>query len=92
MSPDNYHVLKYLCEFLAKIADYKEINKMSAENLSMIFGHNFMRSETNPSPEKILATSAQVQRYIAILVDNCEWFFGKRLDEMQSKPYAMIWD
>ena len=55
---------------------YKDINKMSAENLSMIFGHNFMRSEPSPNPEQVLRTSAQVQRYIAILVDNSEWFFS----------------
>lgn len=39
---DNYEVLRYLFEFLAKVIDRSDLNKMTASNLAIVFGPNLL--------------------------------------------------
>ena len=83
MTKESHGVLMYLCKFLSHIATYKELNKMSAENLSMVFGHNFLREKADSSAEEILNSSAKVQRFVSILLENVDWFFGDSVFKIQ---------
>ncbi|XP_069935785.1 rho GTPase-activating protein 1 isoform X5 [Cherax quadricarinatus] len=40
---DNYLVLKFLTNFLAKVMDRSDLNKMTASNLAVVFGPNLVR-------------------------------------------------
>lgn len=42
---DNYAVLKYLVQFLAKVQDRSDLNKMTSFNLAVVFGPNLVWSE-----------------------------------------------
>ncbi|KAG8435565.1 hypothetical protein GDO86_013487 [Hymenochirus boettgeri] len=37
------NILRYLCTFLIKVASYSEINSMTLENMSIVFGPSFFR-------------------------------------------------
>ncbi|XP_035225614.1 rho GTPase-activating protein 1-like [Stegodyphus dumicola] len=39
---DNYEVLHYLFEFLVKVVDRSDLNKMTASNLAIVFGPNLL--------------------------------------------------
>ncbi|KAL3173432.1 hypothetical protein MRX96_042096 [Rhipicephalus microplus] len=41
---DNYELLKYIVEFLAKVIDRSDLNKMTASNLAIVFGPNLLWS------------------------------------------------
>ncbi|KAK8392258.1 hypothetical protein O3P69_017684 [Scylla paramamosain] len=40
---DNYLVLKFLVNFLSKVMDRSDLNKMTASNLAVVFGPNLVR-------------------------------------------------
>uniref|UniRef100_T1JB81 Rho-GAP domain-containing protein n=1 Tax=Strigamia maritima TaxID=126957 RepID=T1JB81_STRMM len=42
---DNYIVLKYLLEFLIKVIDRSDLNKMTSSNLAIVFGPNLIWSQ-----------------------------------------------
>jgi len=42
---DNYSLLKYLVQFLAKVQDRSDLNKMTSFNLAVVFGPNLAWSE-----------------------------------------------
>lgn len=44
---ENYELFKYLIEFLAKVMECKDLNKMTSSNLSIVFGPNFVWSKDN---------------------------------------------
>ncbi|KFM71917.1 Rho GTPase-activating protein 68F, partial [Stegodyphus mimosarum] len=39
---DNYEILHYLFEFLVKVVDRSDLNKMTASNLAIVFGPNLL--------------------------------------------------
>ncbi|EEB11750.1 Rho-GTPase-activating protein, putative [Pediculus humanus corporis] len=43
---DNYHILKYIVQFLAKVMDRCDLNKMTSSNLAVVFGPNLIWSDT----------------------------------------------
>lgn len=43
LPPENFNLLKYLCQFLTKIADKEHVNKMNGINLGIVFGPNIFR-------------------------------------------------
>ncbi|CAG7718437.1 unnamed protein product [Allacma fusca] len=43
---DNYAVLKYIMQFLAKVMDRSDLNKMTSSNLAVVFGPNLLWSES----------------------------------------------
>jgi len=44
---DNYTVLKYLTQFLAKVQDRSDMNKMTSFNLAVVFGPNLVWSQNH---------------------------------------------
>ncbi|KAJ8915778.1 hypothetical protein NQ315_004590 [Exocentrus adspersus] len=42
---DNYKVLKYIISFLSRVMERSDLNKMSAQNLAVVFGPNLVWSE-----------------------------------------------
>nr|CAD7593046.1 unnamed protein product [Timema genevievae] len=43
---DNYRVLKYIVQFLSKVMDRSDLNKMTSSNLSVVFGPNLVWAQT----------------------------------------------
>ncbi|XP_018318787.1 rho GTPase-activating protein 1 [Agrilus planipennis] len=42
---DNYKILKYIINFLSKVMERADLNKMTAQNLAVVFGPNLVWSE-----------------------------------------------
>ncbi|XP_049812123.1 rho GTPase-activating protein 1-like isoform X1 [Schistocerca nitens] len=43
---DNYQILKYLVQFLSKVMDRCDLNKMTSSNLAVVFGPNLVWAQT----------------------------------------------
>ncbi|KAJ8868027.1 hypothetical protein PR048_031836 [Dryococelus australis] len=44
---DNYQVLKYIFQFLSKVMDRCDLNKMTSSNLAVVFGPNLVWAQTS---------------------------------------------
>lgn len=44
---ENYELFKYLVEFLVKVEECKDLNKMTSSNLSIVFGPNLVWAKDN---------------------------------------------
>ncbi|XP_055321076.1 rho GTPase-activating protein 68F [Sitodiplosis mosellana] len=44
---ENYELFKYLIEFLVKVEECKDLNKMTSSNLAIVFGPNFVWGKEN---------------------------------------------
>lgn len=44
---ENYELFKYLIEFLAKVMECKDLNKMTSSNLAIVFGPNLIWAKDN---------------------------------------------
>ncbi|XP_021915337.1 rho GTPase-activating protein 1 isoform X2 [Zootermopsis nevadensis] len=43
---DNYQILKYIVQFLSKVMDRSDLNKMTSSNLAVVFGPNLVWAQT----------------------------------------------
>ncbi|XP_063236495.1 rho GTPase-activating protein 1 isoform X2 [Bacillus rossius redtenbacheri] len=43
---DNYQVMKYIFQFLSKVMDRSDLNKMTSSNLAVVFGPNLVWAQT----------------------------------------------
>ncbi|KAH8316794.1 hypothetical protein KR074_008180, partial [Drosophila pseudoananassae] len=58
---ENYELFKYLVEFLVRVMDCEDLNKMTSSNLAIVFGPNFLWSRsTSTSLEEIAPINAFV--------------------------------
>ncbi|XP_045213906.1 rho GTPase-activating protein 24-like isoform X2 [Mercenaria mercenaria] len=68
---DNYNALKYLCNFLHKVADKTAVNKMSAQNLARVFGPNIIRHpQMEDNPEMFMLTTSDISEQLAYMMIN----------------------
>ncbi|XP_050741826.1 rho GTPase-activating protein 68F isoform X2 [Drosophila biarmipes] len=58
---ENYELFKYIVEFLVRVMDCEDLNKMTSSNLAIVFGPNFLWSRsTSTSLEEIAPINAFV--------------------------------
>lgn len=43
LPPNNRETLKYMCEFMFKVAEHKDVNKMDCSNVAMCIGPDLMK-------------------------------------------------
>ncbi|XP_067643528.1 rho GTPase-activating protein 68F [Eurosta solidaginis] len=55
---ENYELFKYLVEFLVRVMECEDLNKMTSSNLAIVFGPNFLWSNRNTSLEDIRPINA----------------------------------
>lgn len=83
---DNYYIVRYLCQFLHKVGEKSNVNKMTDLNLATVFGPNIIRNVIEAdSPELMMATADLTQQLAFMLINNCHDIFGERKEEEQSK-------
>lgn len=46
---DNYQLLKYIVQFLSRVMDRCDLNKMTSSNLAVVFGPNLVRAPASVS-------------------------------------------
>ncbi|KAI8814286.1 Rho GTPase activation protein [Cladochytrium replicatum] len=80
LHPINYHTLIFLIEFLRKVSEMSFINKMTSQNLCIIFAPNIFRC---PSAEKVgdpalVTETGQMVEVMNLMMENFdEIFFDK---------------
>ncbi|XP_050431991.1 rho GTPase-activating protein 1 isoform X3 [Adelges cooleyi] len=69
---DNYYLLKYLIQFLSKVMDRCDLNKMTSSNLAVVFGPNLVRS---PSSQLSLAAIGPINAFTDFVLVNHDQIF-----------------
>ncbi|XP_011495256.1 PREDICTED: rho GTPase-activating protein 1 isoform X2 [Ceratosolen solmsi marchali] len=59
---DNYHLLKYIVQFLSRVMDRCDLNKMTSSNLAVVFGPNLVRAP--PSRGMSLSAIGPINQFI----------------------------
>ncbi|XP_049274605.1 rho GTPase-activating protein 1 isoform X3 [Rhipicephalus sanguineus] len=71
---DNYELLKYIVEFLAKVIDRSDLNKMTASNLAIVFGPNLLWSRQEQAS---LISITHINQFTEYVLRNQHLLFGK---------------
>jgi Rho GTPase-activating protein 1 len=71
---DNYKLLKFVVEFLVKIMDRSDLNKMTASNLAIVFGPNLMWSKNKQAS---FTTITNINHFTEYLLKNHDLIFVK---------------
>ncbi|XP_012279356.1 rho GTPase-activating protein 1 [Orussus abietinus] len=62
---DNYQLLKYIVQFLSRVMDRCDLNKMTSSNLAVVFGPNLVRAP--PSKGMSLSAIGPINQFIDFL-------------------------
>uniref|UniRef100_A0A8D0DTT0 Rho GTPase-activating protein 17 n=1 Tax=Salvator merianae TaxID=96440 RepID=A0A8D0DTT0_SALMN len=72
---------RYLIKFLAKLAQYSEVNKMTPSNIAIVLGPNLLWAKTEGSlAEMAAATSVHVVAVVEPIIQHANWFFPEEID------------
>ncbi|XP_050024732.1 rho GTPase-activating protein 1 isoform X1 [Dermacentor andersoni] len=71
---DNYELLKYIVEFLAKVIDRSDLNKMTASNLAIVFGPNLLWSRQEQAS---LSSITHINQFTEYILRNQHLLFSK---------------
>ncbi|XP_076311399.1 rho GTPase-activating protein 1-like isoform X2 [Tachypleus tridentatus] len=71
---DNYLLLKYIVEFLVKVINCSDLNKMTASNLAIVFGPNLVWSQ---SRQASLSSITHINHFTEFLLKNHNLMFTK---------------
>lgn len=81
---DNYNIVRYLCQFLFKVGEKSDINKMNILNLATVFGPNIIRNVMEAdSPELMMATADLTQQLAFMLINNYDEIFTEKKEEQK---------
>lgn len=68
----NAYVLSYLCEFLMKVQQHSDVNKMTINNLAVVFGPNFLADKNDDNP---MESSSLLSKVAVMLIENYKEIF-----------------
>ncbi|XP_066496537.1 rho GTPase-activating protein 17 isoform X2 [Tiliqua scincoides] len=72
---------RYLIKFLAKLAQYSDVNKMTPSNIAIVLGPNLLWAKSEGSlAEMAAATSVHVVAVVEPIIQHANWFFPEELD------------
>ncbi|GCC30251.1 hypothetical protein chiPu_0008699 [Chiloscyllium punctatum] len=89
LPPESYNNLRYLIKFLAKLAEYQEVNKMSPSNIAIVLGPNLLwpRDERKVSlMDMASASSVQVVTVMEPIIQNAERIFPEAKKPAPTRP------
>ncbi|KAL9653353.1 hypothetical protein ABK040_001989 [Willaertia magna] len=82
LPPTNFEILKKLCLFLNKIAENQKVNKMSPQNLAIVFAPNLLKSNLPQTQMEMLNDSKLSNHLMTTLIESAREVF---LSEEQLK-------
>ncbi|KAH0631729.1 hypothetical protein JD844_019481 [Phrynosoma platyrhinos] len=72
---------RYLIKFLAKLAQYSDLNKMTPSNIAIVLGPNLLWAKNEGSLAEIAAaTSVHVVAVVEPIIQHAAWFFPEEMD------------
>ncbi|KAI8850888.1 hypothetical protein BC829DRAFT_388546 [Chytridium lagenaria] len=81
----NYCSLEYLLRYLQKVASFSHLNRMTVQNLVIVFAPNVFRCPSAPSgpskgsPEKYLVESMQITKTMIVIMDHFDELFNEEV-------------
>ncbi|XP_035826820.1 N-chimaerin [Aplysia californica] len=72
LPPAHFHTLKYMCQHLARVVDHKQTNKMSFENLAIVFAPTLMRDDDTDPMASLMAAKFEQKVTEVILVNHAK--------------------
>ncbi|XP_071800888.1 beta-chimaerin-like isoform X2 [Asterias amurensis] len=75
--PAHYHTLKHLINHLNRVVQHKEKNKMSAENVGIVFGPTLLREANDQTIMDNLYLLQYQKKVVEIMVENPDILFEK---------------
>ncbi|XP_066585803.1 rho GTPase-activating protein 1 isoform X1 [Prorops nasuta] len=70
---DNYQLLKYIVQFLSRVMDRCDLNKMTSKNLAVVFGPNLVRAP--PSRGMSLSAIGPINEFIGFVFTHQDKIF-----------------
>ncbi|XP_077388993.1 rho GTPase-activating protein 17b isoform X1 [Festucalex cinctus] len=81
---------RYLVKFLAKLAQDRDVNKMSPSNIAIVLGPNLLWPKAEGTlAEMAAATSVHVVAIIEPIIQHADWFFPEEVDFNVSGMFAL---
>ncbi|XP_046853724.1 rho GTPase-activating protein 24-like isoform X3 [Xenia sp. Carnegie-2017] len=77
----SYNLLKYLCRFLNQVHENSKENKMTADNLALVFGPNILSPESEADPHVLMESSTMITKLTKIFICKQHVLFKKTKDE-----------
>ncbi|CAB3998928.1 rho GTPase-activating 24 isoform X1 [Paramuricea clavata] len=77
----NFNLLKYLCRFLHQVHEHSVENKMTADNLALVFGPNILSPESEADPQMLMESSTLISKLTKIFICKQQVLFKKTEDE-----------
>ncbi|XP_038059095.1 beta-chimaerin-like isoform X2 [Patiria miniata] len=77
IKPAHYHTLKHLINHLNRVVQQKNVNKMSAENVGIVFGPTLLREANDQTIMDNLYLLQYQKKVVEIMVENPDIIFEK---------------
>lgn len=74
LPPSHFETLRLMANHLCKVAERSEVNKMSLQNLAIVFGPTLVRASDDNMMSMVTDMSHQC-KIIESVLSNCAWFF-----------------
>ncbi|XP_033023003.1 rho GTPase-activating protein 17 isoform X5 [Lacerta agilis] len=82
---------RYLIKFLAKLAQYSDVNKMTPSNIAIVLGPNLLWAKNEGSlAEMAAATSVHVVAVVEPIIQHASWFFPEEVDFNVSGAFVAL--
>uniref|UniRef100_A0A670KL51 Rho GTPase-activating protein 17 n=1 Tax=Podarcis muralis TaxID=64176 RepID=A0A670KL51_PODMU len=82
---------RYLIKFLAKLAQYSDVNKMTPSNIAIVLGPNLLWAKNEGSlAEMAAATSVHVVAVVEPIIQHANWFFPEEVDFNVSGAFVAL--
>ncbi|KAF0980681.1 hypothetical protein FDP41_013164 [Naegleria fowleri] len=76
LPPNYYTTLKMLCEFLHLVSQNSKVNKMTADNLAIVFAPNILRERGELDVMDLMRHSKWINHLTKTLIENTDYIFG----------------
>jgi len=74
---ENLSLLRYLCQFLKNVASLSDVNKMTTDNLAIVFAPNLIRPQVD-TPQSMLTEMPVTISIMGTFITNSEDIFGTK--------------
>ncbi|KAG2393135.1 hypothetical protein C9374_009712 [Naegleria lovaniensis] len=76
LPPNYYTTLKMLCEFLHLVSQNSKSNKMTADNLAIVFAPNILRERGELDVMDLMRHAKWINHLTKTLIENTDYIFG----------------
>ncbi|PRP85552.1 hypothetical protein PROFUN_06784 [Planoprotostelium fungivorum] len=80
----NRITMRRILEMLVAVRDYQDVNRMTSNNLAIVFGNNLLRSVEN-DPARMLLDTPKTNSVVCDMIENFNFIFGDGEEEEEEE-------